>query len=157
MFSCKRSFIQRLLSQSCAPSTFVQHRLDVFSSIKLKQPTPVSKPIQIVLPNGNTVIGESHKTTPLDVAVGIAGEQFANKFVVARIDKTNLVDFQTPLDQDCSLEFLDFSSPEGKCVFWHSSAHVLGLALEQMFGAQLAFGPPIDEGGFFYDVDLLGK
>ena len=42
-----------------------------------------------------------------------------------------LWDITRPLEgEECSLELLKFDSPEGKQVFWHSSAHILGLALE---------------------------
>ncbi|KAJ1481088.1 hypothetical protein T484DRAFT_1626248, partial [Baffinella frigidus] len=44
-----------------------------------------------------------------------------------------------------------FDSPEGRETFWHSSAHVLGLALENKYGAHLCVGPAIDD-GFYYDV-----
>lgn len=39
----------------------------------------------------------------------------------------------------------------GKHIYWHSSAHVLGQALEKKFAAKLCHGPPI-ESGFYYDV-----
>merc|ERR1711970_673882 len=52
---------------------------------------------------------------------------------------------------DCTLELLDFQTPEGKMVFWHSAAHLLGAALEQKYGAKLSIGPPV-EGGFYYDA-----
>lgn len=45
---------------------------------------------------------------------------------------------------------MNFEDPRGKEVFWHSSAHILGSALEEVFGAHLCVGPAID-GGFFYD------
>lgn len=56
----------------------------------------------------------------------------------------------TPLEGDCSLELLDFNTPEGKQTFWHSSAHLLGWALENVYGGFLTHGPPLTE-GFFYD------
>lgn len=54
---------------------------------------------------------------------------------------------------------LDFDSPdnnyEARQVFWHSSAHVLGEACERKYeGCCLGYGPPIEEGGFFYDMSL---
>jgi threonyl-tRNA synthetase len=56
------------------------------------------------------------------------------------------------------LEFVHFSSREGKSVFWHSGAHILGAALEAHFGpaTHLLDGPPVleGEGGFFYDTAL---
>ena len=43
-----------------------------------------------------------------------------------------------------------FENAEGKETFWHSSAHILGQALENEFGVHLTHGPPTDS-GFFYD------
>lgn len=34
--------------------------------------------------------------------------------------------------------------------FWHSSSHVLGEALEALFGVRLTIGPAVEE-GFYYD------
>ena len=70
--------------------------------------------------------------------------------ILARVNGI-LWDLGRPFEQDCILEFLDFDSPEGKRVFWHSSAHILGQALEQFYNCKLCFGPPTDD-GFFYDV-----
>lgn len=52
--------------------------------------------------------------------------------------------------------YCSFSSDEGKKVFWHSSAHVLGQALEAKFQdkVRLCDGPPLREGGFFYEMFL---
>jgi threonyl-tRNA synthetase len=64
-------------------------------------------------------------------------------------------DLARPLDADCSLQLLDFDTPEGAHTFWHSSAHVLGQALEKEFAeSKLCIGPPVEEGGFYYDVFL---
>lgn len=49
------------------------------------------------------------------------------------------------------LEFLKFEQDaEAKTVFWHSSAHMMGEALEHLFGSKLTIGPPL-AGGFYYD------
>lgn len=49
------------------------------------------------------------------------------------------------------LELLKFEGdPEAKTVFWHSSAHILGEALEHLFGSRLTIGPPLSK-GFYYD------
>lgn len=55
------------------------------------------------------------------------------------------------MEGDCRLELLDFEDPLGKMVFWHSSAHVLGEALEIDFGCHLCIGPPLNS-GFYYDA-----
>jgi len=49
------------------------------------------------------------------------------------------------------IEFLKFESDaDAKTVFWHSSAHMLGEALEHLYGCRLTIGPPL-KGGFYYD------
>jgi len=52
------------------------------------------------------------------------------------------VDSTRPLEGNCEIKLIQFSDPLGKETFWHSSAHVLGLTLEQEFGVQLTHGPP---------------
>lgn len=41
-------------------------------------------------------------------------------------------------------------------VYWHSSAHILGEAMERFYGGCLCYGPPI-ENGFYYDMFLDGQ
>lgn len=54
------------------------------------------------------------------------------------------------------LEFLKFDADQdAKTVFWHSSAHMMGEALEHLFGSKLTIGPPL-KGGFYYD-SYMGK
>jgi len=48
------------------------------------------------------------------------------------------------------MQLVKFEDPEGQEVFWHSSAHILGEALEREFGVHLCHGPPTEQ-GFFYD------
>ena len=62
-----------------------------------------------------------------------------------------LWDLVRPLEGDCALELKKFDDKEGKMVFWHSSAHVLGECMECKFGAKLCIGPPTEE-GFYYDA-----
>jgi len=68
----------------------------------------------------------------------------------ARAAKTVQWDLKRPLEGSCKLELLKFDSDEGKDTFWHSSAHILGQALENEFGVHLTIGPPLDN-GFYYD------
>jgi threonyl-tRNA synthetase len=51
---------------------------------------------------------------------------------------------------------LKFDDNEGKMVFWHSTAHVMGEAMELGYGGCLCYGPPI-ENGFYYDMFLENK
>lgn len=67
-------------------------------------------------------------------------------------DKTFLWDMTRPLVGSVSkLELLKFEADQdAKTVFWHSSAHMLGEALEHLYGCKLTIGPPL-AGGFYYD------
>lgn len=58
-----------------------------------------------------------------------------------------------PLEDSCKLELLKFDDSEAQAVFWHSSAHVMGEAMERIYGGHLCYGPPIDS-GFYYDMFL---
>lgn len=56
-----------------------------------------------------------------------------------------------PFEGDATLKILKFDDDEGKQVFWHSSAHILGEACERYCGGHLCYGPPIAD-GFYYDL-----
>lgn len=111
------------------------------------------KAINVTLPDGKVINGTAGVTTPMDIAKGISNS-LAERVVVARVNG-ELKDMTVPLESDCSLQLLDFDTKEGSHVFWHSSAHILGQALEKHFkDARLCIGPPLEEGGFYYDVFL---
>ena len=60
-----------------------------------------------------------------------------------------LMDLSRSLESDCSLEIAEFSA--SKSAYWHSSAHILGSAIENVYDdALLTIGPPTKD-GFFYD------
>lgn len=73
--------------------------------------------------------------------------------VIAKIDGKELWDLDRPIERNCRISYLPFTSPEGRNVFWHSSAHVLGEAAECHYGCLLSHGPPVDQ-GFFYDMAI---
>lgn len=128
-------------------------RLELWQHIQsLQKYQSLGKKIKITLKDGKQFDGISGVTSPFDIAASIS-QSFAQKFIVSKVNG-KLYDYAKPLDVDgdCNVEFLDFESSEGKHVFWHSSAHILGQALESLYSAKLAIGPPIQEGGFFYDV-----
>ena len=57
-----------------------------------------------------------------------------------------------PINEDASINLYKFSDNEGKHTFWHTSAHLLAEALQELYpGIQFGFGPAV-ENGFFYDV-----
>ncbi|EGW31902.1 uncharacterized protein SPAPADRAFT_61003 [Spathaspora passalidarum NRRL Y-27907] len=134
---------------------FIDSRIKLFDELKAKYDEEIaSKPkvaIQITLKDGTIKEGVSYETSPLDIANSI-GKSFAERQVIAKVNGT-LWDLPRPLEGDVKLEFLDFEHPEGKAVFWHSSAHILGEACECHYGSHLSHGPPTED-GFFYDMSI---
>lgn len=124
----------------------------MFDEVKAKvlaEQQAAQKPIKITLPDGSVKEGTAFVTTPLDIASGIS-KGLAQNTVAAKVNG-EVRDCWRPLEDDCLLELVKFDSPEGKHVFWHSSAHVLGQALELEYGAKLCIGPALEE-GFYYDM-----
>ena len=107
--------------------------------------------IQITLPDGSVKSFEKN-TTPMDVAKSIS-EGLARNVISASFNGITL-ETSTPLTTDGSLVLFTWKNDEGKTAFWHSSAHVLAQALEELYsGIKLTIGPAI-ENGFYYDVDF---
>lgn len=107
--------------------------------------------IHITLPDGSVKTFEA-SVTPMDVAKSIS-EGFARNVISANFNGTT-VETVTPLTTDGSLVLYTWNDSEGKTAFWHSSAHVLAQAIEELYkGAKLTIGPAI-ENGFYYDVDF---
>lgn len=129
---------------------FIQHRVAIWDKIASQTETPESQPITITLPDGTEIQGESFFTTPNEIA-----KRIKVKCIIAKVNGV-LWDLNRPFESDANLELIKFGTPEGNHVFWHSSAHVLGQALEQLYdNVSLADGPPLDDvGGFFYSCKM---
>uniref|UniRef100_T1JCT2 threonine--tRNA ligase n=1 Tax=Strigamia maritima TaxID=126957 RepID=T1JCT2_STRMM len=108
-----------------------------------------TEPIQIKLPDGKTVQGESWRSTPYQIASGIS-KGLADNSIVAKVNG-ELWDLDRPLETDCELQLLKFDDEEAQKVFWHSTAHIMGEAMERIYGGHLCYGPPIED-GFYYDM-----
>lgn len=140
------------------PPDYIESRQKLWDKLKkeydewLAAQTPA--PISITLPDGKVVAGESWRTTPYDIAKGIS-QGLADNTVISKVSD-ELWDIERPLEKDCTLKFIKFDDDEGKTVFWHSSAHILGEAMERIYGGHLCYGPPI-ENGFYYDMFLEDK
>ena len=107
--------------------------------------------IHITLPDGSIKAFEEN-VTPMDVAKSIS-EGLARNVISASFNGTT-VETVTPLTTDGALVLYTWKDDEGKTAFWHSSAHVLAQAIEDLYpGALLTIGPAIDN-GFYYDVDF---
>ncbi|KAJ9060461.1 threonyl-tRNA synthetase [Entomophthora muscae] len=134
---------------------FFDHRIKMFELLKAKADEAAKaqprNPITIALPDGKTKEGTSWETTPMDIAAGIS-KSLSEKVVIAKVNG-ELYDLLRPFEESCNLELLTFEDDEGKKVFWHSSAHILGEACERNFGCHLCIGPPIED-GFYYEMNM---
>uniref|UniRef100_F6S5E7 threonine--tRNA ligase n=1 Tax=Equus caballus TaxID=9796 RepID=F6S5E7_HORSE len=82
----------------------------------------------------------------------VSSQGLADNTVIAKVNKA-VWDLDRPLEEDCTLELLKFEDEEAQAVYWHSSAHIMGEAMERVYGGCLCYGPPI-ENGFYYDMYL---
>jgi len=134
---------------------YIQKRLEVWERAKKRHEeelaAKVPEDITITLPDGKHVQATSWRTTPYEIAKNIS-QGLADSTVVAKIDD-KLWDLDRPLESGGNLKLLKFDTEEGQHAFWHSSAHMLGEALERVYGGSLCYGPPV-ENGFFYDMYL---
>ena len=137
------------------PPAYIADRNAIFDKAKAEHDAWIAaqprEDITITLASGDVRVGKSWETTPSEIAKGIAKSLF-ERTVVARVDG-ELWDLDRPLEKSSKLELLDFEHPEGKKVFWHSSAHILGEACERHYGCSLCIGPPVDD-GFYYEMSL---
>jgi len=108
--------------------------------------------IEITLPDGNVKQFETG-ITPMEVAKSIS-EGFARNVISASFNDET-VEVYSQLTKDGNLVLYTWKDDKGKQAFWHSSAHILAQALEELFpGIKLTIGPAI-ENGFYYDIDLM--
>ncbi len=86
-----------------------------------------------------------------DIAMDIS-EGLARAACAGKVDG-QVLDLRTELDNDCTLEILTMTDPEGLRVVRHTTSHVLAEAVKRLFpDAKVTIGPAIDE-GFYYDFD----
>ena len=78
----------------------------------------------------------------------------SNKEVFAAQLNGELYDLSAHITQSCDIELIDFSTEQGKKIYWHSASHIMAIAVKALFPkAKLAIGPSIDQ-GFYYDFDI---
>ncbi|MBO5540761.1 MAG: threonine--tRNA ligase [Muribaculaceae bacterium] len=106
--------------------------------------------INIKFPDGNVKQFEVG-TTPLQIAESISAGLARNILAASLNDEE--WDIARPIDHDGDIKFFKWEDPEGKHAFWHTSAHLLAEALQELYkGIQFGIGPAI-ENGFYYDID----
>ncbi|KAI9329132.1 hypothetical protein DFJ73DRAFT_765783 [Zopfochytrium polystomum] len=145
-------------SAASAEPEYIQWRISLFDELFAKHAADVAgkprEPIKVTLPDGREFDATAWVTTPMDIAATL-NKPLAGRAVVAKVDGA-LWDLVRPLEASSRLEILDYDSADGKMVFWHSSAHVLGEACEQHYGCHLCMGPPIEE-GFYYEMGGMDR
>ena len=106
--------------------------------------------INVTFPD-NSVKQFENGITPLEIARGI-NPAFARDVLAASVNDQEW-DLTRPINEDASVKFFKWEDPEGKHAFWHSSAHLLAEALQELYpGVKFGIGPAI-ENGFYYDID----
>ncbi|MDO5588137.1 MAG: threonine--tRNA ligase [Bacteroidales bacterium] len=106
--------------------------------------------INIKFPDGSVKQFESG-VTPLDIAKSIS-EGLARMILAASFNGEEW-DISRPICSDGEIQLFKWDDKEGKHAFWHTSAHLLAEALQELYdGIQFGIGPAI-ENGFYYDID----
>ncbi|WP_315578800.1 threonine--tRNA ligase [Hoylesella oralis] len=105
--------------------------------------------VKITFPDGS-VREYEQGVTGLQIAESISPALARN--VVSCGVNGETVELNRPINEDATIALYKFEDEEGKHTFWHTSAHLLAEALQELYpGIQFGFGPAI-ENGFFYDV-----
>ena len=100
--------------------------------------------INITFPDGSVKQFEAG-VTPFQVAESIS-PRFAADVLASKVNGEEW-DISRPIDADASIELFKWDSPEGKHAFWHSSAHLLAEALQELYpGVKFGIGPAIENG-----------
>ena len=106
--------------------------------------------INITFPDKSVKQFESG-TTPLQIAESIS-PRLAQDVLAATVNGEEW-DLTRPVEEDAEIKLFKWDDPEGKHAFWHSSAHLLAEALQELYpGVKFGIGPAI-ENGFYYDID----
>ncbi len=110
--------------------------------------------IRITLPD-DSVREYPGPVSGYDIAASIS-EGLARVALAADVDG-QIRDLHRPVEHDARVRLITWDQPEGRTLYWHSSAHLMAEALEALFpGVKFGIGPAI-ENGFYYDIDLGGR
>jgi threonyl-tRNA synthetase len=108
------------------------------------------KMIKITFPDQSVKEFESG-VTPLEVAQSISS-RLAQDVLAASVNEQEW-DLTRAITEDATIQLFKWDDAEGKHAFWHSSAHLLAEALQELYpGVKFGIGPAI-ENGFYYDID----
>lgn len=108
--------------------------------------------INITLPDGS-VKQMAKGSTAFDVAMDIS-EGLARNVLAAKVNG-EVMDATRAINEDATVQLFTWNDTEGKAAMWHSSAHLMAEAVEQLYpGVKFGIGPDI-ENGFYYDIDFM--
>lgn len=108
--------------------------------------------IEVKFPDGSKREIEAGKKAK-DIILENIGEGLA-RIAIAVKANGKLIDLETPITTTTDFLVITYKDKEGKEIFWHSSSHIMALAIKRLFpDVKFAIGPAIDE-GFYYDVDI---
>lgn len=107
--------------------------------------------IKVTFPDGSS--REYAKgTTAFQIAESIS-PRLAADVLVASVNN-NIYELNRPINSDCNIKLHKWDDNEAKHTFWHTSAHLMAEALQELYpNVKFGIGPAI-ENGFYYDVDL---
>jgi threonyl-tRNA synthetase len=92
--------------------------------------------------------GATGREVAESISMGLAREALS----ITLDDK--IMDLSRPLKKDGSITINTWDTDDGKYTFWHSSAHLLAEAIQELYPeAKFGIGPPV-ENGFYYDIDF---
>lgn len=106
----------------------------------------------IFLPSGTSKTFESESISILDVAQSIS-HSLAKEVLVAEVND-EIIDHNTPIPNEAKVNLLTWNEESGKNAFWHTTAHLLGAALQSLYPEVLLGTGPAIENGFYYDADF---
>ena len=107
--------------------------------------------IKITFPDGK-VVTHNEGVTGLEIAESIS-PRLANEALGISVNGETR-DLTRPINTDAQVQILTWDDEEGKKVMWHSSAHLMAEALQELYpGIKFGIGPPVAN-GYYYDVDL---
>ncbi len=105
--------------------------------------------IDITFPDGS-VRQYEQGVTGSEIAAGIS-PQLAKEVLACKVND-EIYELNRPINGNATVQLLKWEDPEGKHAFWHTSAHLMAEAIQELFpGTQFGIGPAI-ENGFYYDV-----
>lgn len=110
-----------------------------------------SNSIEITLPDGS-VRSYDHGTSGMQIAESISSG--LARVALSITVNGEIWDLNRPIPKDATIAINTWDSEDGKYTFWHSSAHLLAEAVQNLYPeAKFGIGPPI-ETGFYYDIDF---